>query len=288
MIRTSKRLKDLVRNMSKIKNTDPLILMRNYMIERFIERIAHSDYKDRFILKGGMLIAAMVGVETRSTMDIDATMKSTRISVASVDKIVAEINSIPMDDGVTYSIKSVTEIMDDADYGGIRVSMDALFDGARIPLKVDISTGDVITPQALIYDLPLMFEERTVPILAYPLETVLAEKLETIIVRSVTNTRMRDLYDIYILQKIYSDRIQPNILYDALVATSQKRGSFRFLQNAENVFTEVELSIFQQKLWQSYQQKFHYALHLSWADVMNAVCSLERICRTPHQNRLLR
>lgn len=277
MIRTSKQLKDLVRNMSRVKNTDPLILMRTYMMERFIERITQSVYKDRFILKGGMLIAAMVGVESRSTMDIDATMKSTAISVASVGTIVTEIISIPMDDGVTFNIKSITEIMDDADYGGIRVSMDAHFDGARIPLKVDISTGDVITPQAISYELPLMFEKRTVPVLAYPLETVLAEKLETIIVRSVTNTRMRDLYDIYLLQKIYGDRIQPNILSDALVATSQKRGSFRLLQNAENIFTEVEHSIFQQKLWESYQQKFHYASNLSWADVVNAVRSLERM-----------
>ncbi len=274
MIRTSRQLKDLIRNMSKEKRTEALILMRNYMMERFLERVCQTEYKDKFILKGGMLIAAMVGVDTRSTMDIDATLKGTTLSISSANNIVNKIISVPLEDGISFYIKNISEIMEDADYSGIRVSIDALFDGSRIPLKIDISTGDIITPHEIVFEIPLMFEDRKIPILAYPLETVLAEKLQSIIVRSVTNTRMRDLYDIYILLKIYGNRIQKDTFSNALNATSKKRGSFELLKNTDNILDEIKNSIIQQGLWSSYQNKFIYATKISWTDVMKSVYDL--------------
>lgn len=192
MIKTARQLKDLIRNLSKKNAADAQILMRNYMMERFLERISLSSYRDKFILKGGMLVAAMVGLDARSTMDLDATVKGANVSVEDVENMMAEIIAVPIDDGVTFQVKSISEIMDEAEYPGIRVTMTTLFDGVRTPLKIDISTGDAITPKEVRYSFKLMLEDRSIDVWAYNLETVLAEKLETIITRTTTNTRMRD------------------------------------------------------------------------------------------------
>lgn len=214
MIKTAKQLKDLIRNLSKKKSADAQILMRNYMMERFLERISLSQYQDKFILT--------------------------------------------MEDGVTFRIKQITEIMDEAEYLGVRVSMETEFDGVRTPLKVDISTGDVITPKEIQYSFKLMLEERSINVWAYNLETVLAEKLETVISRGITNTRMRDYYDIHILIKLYGNTLNGKVLGEALLATAKKReteyhlndirlflGSERFIrrkQNRENIHSSGEKS----------------------------------------------
>ena len=216
MITTARQLKDLIRNLSKKKSADAQILMRNYMMERFLERIALSDYKDRFILKGGMLVAAMVGLDARATMDMDATIKGANVSVEDVENIISSILSVPLEDGVEFRVKRISEIMEEAEYPGVRVSLETTFDGVRTPLKIDISTGDVITPREVRYSFKLMLEERSIEVWAYNLETVLAEKLETVISRNVTNTRMRDFYDIHILQQIYGESLSAPVLLEAM------------------------------------------------------------------------
>ena len=147
MIKTARQLKDLIRNLSRKNSADAQILMRNYMMERFLERISLSEYKDKFILKGGMLVAAMVGLDARSTMDLDATVKGANVNVEDVEGLIASIITVPTDDGVKFQVKNISEIMDEAEYPGIRVSMAATFDGVVTPLKIDISTGDAITPR---------------------------------------------------------------------------------------------------------------------------------------------
>ena len=189
MIKTAKQLKDLIRNLSKAKAADAQLLMRNYMMERFLERISLSEYRDKFILKGGMLVAAMVGLDARSTMDLDATIKGATVGVEEVENIMADIVSTPIEDGVVFRVKRISEIMDEAEYPGIRVSMETEFDRVITPLKIDISTGDAITPHEVRYSFKLMLEDRAIDVWAYNLETVLAEKLETVIARATTNTR---------------------------------------------------------------------------------------------------
>ena len=152
--------------------------------------------------------------------------------------------------------------MDEAEYPGIRVNMTTTFDGVVTPLKIDISTGDAITPREIRYSFKLMLEDRSIDIWAYNLETVLAEKLETIITRTTTNTRMRDFYDIYILEQLHGNTLDPQILHDALRATAHKRGTERHLAEAAEVFEEVENSSVMQKLWESYRKKFSYAADL--------------------------
>ena len=221
MIKTARQLKDLIRNLSREKSADAQLLMRNYMMERFLERISLSEYRDKFILKGGMLVAAMVGLDARSTMDLDATVKGANVNVEEIENLISAIVSVPIDDGVKFQLKSISEIMDEAEYPGIRVSMTTTFDGVVTPLKIDISTGDAITPREVRYSFKLMLEDRSIDIWAYNLETVLAEKLETIITRTTTNTRMRDFYDIYILDQLHGNTLNRQTLYEALRATAQ-------------------------------------------------------------------
>ena len=274
MIKTSRQLKDMIRNMAKEHAADAQVLLRNYMMERFLERISISEYRDNFILKGGMLVAAMVGIDARSTMDMDATVKGTAVNVEDVENIIAGIIRIPINDGVDFRVKSISEIMDEADYPGVRANLDCSFDGTRTPLKIDISTGDVITPKEVRYSFKLMFEERTIDVWAYNLETVVAEKLETILARTTANTRMRDFYDLHMLYQLYGDTLNKEVLTQAFAATAEKRGSAFLIPKAEEVMCVVYNSVEMQKLWDNYRKKFSYASDISWHSIM---CSIRQI-----------
>ena len=279
MITTARQLKDLIRNLSKKKSADAQILMRNYMMERFLERISLSEYKNQFILKGGMLVAAMVGLDARATMDLDATIKGTNVSVEDVEMIISKIISIPLNDGVLFRIKRISEIMEEADYPGVRVSMETKFDGVITPLKIDISTGDIITPREIKYNFNLMLEDRTIEVWAYNLETVLAEKLETVVSRNVTNTRMRDFYDIYILQKLYGEQLSKDVLWDALVATAKKRETLEQIEteDIDEVFDEIQSSSVMENLWKAYQRNYSYSADIPWHTIMKSIRTLYEI-----------
>ena len=176
------------------------LLIRNYAMERFLERVALSKYKDNFILKGGMLVSALVGLQNRTTMDIDTTIRNLPLDSEQVKQIVEEIAAVEVDDNIHFIVKDVSNIMEETEYGGVRLSLDAFLDITKIPLKIDISTGDVVTPAEITYHYKLMFEQRYISLWAYTIETVLAEKIETVLTRTIFNTRLRDFYDLYILQ----------------------------------------------------------------------------------------
>ena len=203
---------------------------------------------------------------------------SAYVNVEDIENLISSIVTVPIDDGVKFQLKSISEIMDEAEYPGIRVSMSTTFDGVVTPLKIDISTGDAITPREVRYSFKLMLEDRSIDIWAYNLETVLAEKLETIITRTTTNTRMRDFYDIYILEQLHGTTLNPKILHDALLATAHKRGSEKYLNRAEEVFDEVENDSVMQKLWEAYRKKFSYASDLEWNVIMKAIRRLYVLC----------
>ena len=283
MIKTAWQLKDRIRNLARSKSADAQVLMRNYMMERFLERISVSEYRDKFILKGGMLVAAMIGLESRATMDIDGTIKGINVNVEDVEKMIAAIVSVPMDDGVEFQVKRISEIMDEAEYPGIRVSMETRFDGVRTPLKIDISTGDAITPREVRYRFKLMLEERSIDIWAYNLETVLAEKLETVVSCSITNTRMRDFYDLHMLSQLYGQTIVPADLSAALTATARKRNTEKYLADAVAALDEVEADMNMVKLWAAYQKKFSYASDVTWNSIMTSVRSLYKLVQSVKQ-----
>lgn len=272
MIYSSRQLKDLIRNLSKEVEIEPYVLIRKYMMERFLERVSKSKYNGSFILKGGMLVSAFVGIESRATMDIDTTIKGIPVTITEMKRMITEISDIYLEDNVKFRIKKLSEIMDEMEYTGIRFSMEAIMDGAVIPLKIDISTGDVITPGEISYSYKLMFEDRTIPIMTYPVETILAEKLETVISRSITNTRMRDFYDIHVLLQLH--KIDYDIFALALERTAKKRESLLLLENAENVLKAVNSSDDMKKMWTTYQKKFRYARLYTWDDLMWSIRKL--------------
>lgn len=277
MIKTSRQLKDLIRNMAKGDSGKSQLLIRNYAMERFLERLVLSKYKDNFILKGGMLVSAMVGLDNRATMDIDTTIQNFPLDCENAKQIVEEIASITIDDNISFKIKAVSEIMEDAEYEGVRISLDAFLDTTKIPLKIDISTGDVITPAEITYRYKLMFEQRYISLWAYTLETVIAEKIETVLVRTILNTRLRDFYDLYILQNA-GIKIDTKILADALLATCRKRYSEKLLPEYRRILDEIETNATMRNFWETYQKKNNYATGLSWETVMNAVRVLCDIC----------
>jgi len=271
-VKTSTQLKALVRNLSKEKNVEAEIILRNFMLERLLERIAASKYRNNFILKGGMLIAAMVGIDTRTTMDLDATIKARTLDKSEVAAIISDILGVSVDDGVILTFKSIEEIHEEADYPGYRISIEAVLDKTRQTIKVDITTGDFVTPREVEYNFKLMFEDRTISIMAYNLETVLAEKFETVITRGVTNTRMRDFYDIYILTVTQS--LDADTFRAALEKTVEKRHTVAQMVDSESVIRTIAVSGIMMDLWKRYQKKYSYAADVTWEIAMDALKGL--------------
>lgn len=274
-MKTSTQLKALIRNLAKEKNIEAQIILRNYMLERLLERISLSIYKDNFILKGGMLIAAMVGLDTRSTMDMDTTLKGQTLTENTVRSIFIEILQTPVNDDISMTLKEIEDIRDEADYSGLRVTIETLLDKTRQVLKVDITTGDTITPREINYQFQLLFDNRTIEVKAYNLETVLAEKLETILSRSTVNTRMRDFYDIYILTTLQAKNIDKTVFAEAFRKTVKKRGTYYLLENdITQTIKMIKSSKIMQNLWIRYQKKFSYAEDIEWNTVMDSITNI--------------
>lgn len=278
MIKTSTQLKALVRNKSEGDSTKAQLIIRNYIMERFLERLSISPYKENIIIKGGILIASIVGHENRSTMDIDSTVKNTDLTLEIIEKLVQDIINIKLEDNVEFKILDISPIMDNLDYPGIRVSLEATIDKMRTPLKLDFSTGDKITPSEVEYQYPLMFEDRNISIMTYNLETILVEKFETIISRGILNSRMRDFYDIYALleSELLINEKDFNL---AIRNTFSNRGTIISLNEWQLIINEIKNNDDMMKLWKSYQNKFDYAREISWIKILEAIENLLNIIK---------
>lgn len=271
---TPEQIKGRIKSVAKQNNADARTLMRIYMMERFLERLAQSEYRDNFIIKGGILVTAMIGVAHRSTMDIDTSMKNLNLSAEDALRVVNRVKDIDLDDGVSFDVKDVSNIMDEMEYPGIRVTMNANVGRLITPLKIDISTGDVITPRAIEFNYDLLLEDRSISLWSYNLETILAEKLQTVLARGILNTRMRDFYDIRMLLDTYEDKVNKAVLKDAFVATCKKRGTDHLQEQAEEIIKIIEADEQLQVLWRAYQKKYSYAAEIDYASVINGVRKL--------------
>lgn len=271
---TSEQIKGRIKSVAKQNNADARTLMRIYMMERFLERLAQSEYRDNFIIKGGILVTAMIGVAHRSTMDIDTSMKNLNLSAEDALRVVNQVKDIDLDDGVSFDVKDVSNIMDEMEYPGIRVTMNANVGRLITPLKIDISTGDVITPRAIEFNYDLLLEDRSISLWSYNLETILAEKLQTVLARGILNTRMRDFYDIRMLLDTYEDKVNKVVLKDAFAATCNKRGTDHLQEQAEEIIKIIEADEQLQVLWRAYQKKYSYAAEIDYASVINGVRKL--------------
>lgn len=271
---TSEQIKGRIKSVAKQNNADARTLMRIYMMERFLERLAQSEYRDNFIIKGGILVTAMIGVAHRSTMDIDTSMKNLNLSAEDALRVVNQVKDIDLDDGVSFEVKDVSNIMDEMEYPGIRVTMNANVGRLITPLKIDISTGDVITPRAIEFNYDLLLEDRSISLWSYNLETILAEKLQTVLARGILNTRMRDFYDIRMLLDTYEDKVNKAVLKDAFAATCKKRGTDHLQEQAEEIIKIIEADEQLQVLWRAYQKKYSYAAEIDYASVISGVRKL--------------
>ena len=271
---TPEQIKGRIKSVAKQNNADARTLMRIYMMERFLERLAQSEYRDNFILKGGILVTAMIGVAHRSTMDIDTSMKNLNLSAEDALRVVNQVKDIDLDDGVSFEVKDVSNIMDEMEYPGIRVTMNANVGRLITPLKIDISTGDVITPRAIEFNYDLLLEDRSISLWSYNLETILAEKLQTVLARGILNTRMRDFYDIRMLLDTYEDKVNKAVLKDAFAATCKKRGTDHLQEQAEEIIKIIEADEQLQVLWRAYQKKYAYAAEIDYVSVISGVRKL--------------
>lgn len=271
---TPEQIKGRIKSVAKQNNADARTLMRIYMMERFLERLAQSKYRDNFIIKGGILVTAMIGVAHRSTMDIDTSMKNLNLSAEDALRVVNRVKDIDLDDGVSFDVKDVSNIMDEMEYPGIRVTMNANVGRLITPLKIDISTGDVITPRAIEFNYDLLLEDRSISLWSYNLETILAEKLQTVLARGILNTRMRDFYDIRMLLDTYEDKVNKAVLKDAFAATCKKRGTDHLQEQAEEIIKIIEANEQLQVLWRAYEKKYSYAADIDYASVISGVRKL--------------
>ena len=268
------QLKAIIKNLAKEKHLSALLVMQNFMLERLLERISVSKYQQNFILKGGFLIAAMVGLDTRATMDMDATIKGLPVNEQTIREMFGEICKIELDDDVSFSFRSIGEIRESDEYTGYRVSLSANYPPMAVPLKLDITTGDRITPKEIEYRFKLLLEDRSISVLAYNLETIIAEKLETVISRGDQNTRPRDYYDIYILAKLQYSNINLNRLKEALSATTEKRGSSIVVKDYRRIMNAIKNSEVMERQWNNYQKDFDYAIDILFEDVCDVVVKL--------------
>lgn len=265
------QLKDQIKNIALKNHVPAQAVLQNFMLERLLERISTSKYKDKLVLKGGMLIAAMVGIGSRTTMDMDATLRGYPLSEETIRVAFAEICAIQLNDEVTLVLDHVTSIRDQDEYGGYRVSIISKYETINTPLKIDITTGDVITPDAIRYNLHSNFENKRIKIWAYNSETILAEKVETILRRSVLNTRPRDFYDVYILIKTRRPAINKKVFRTALNATSENRRSLFALQDKERILLTIQSNTIMRQRWERYCKENYYAKGISFDEVIEVL-----------------
>lgn len=266
-------LKAKIRNIAKKKNIPAQVILQNYMFERLLVRLSHSDYKDKFVLKGGMLVAAIVGLDNRATMDLDTTLKNLPLTPEKIRKALEIICAIPFDDGVSFEIGTIAPIRDDDIYGGYRVSLNARFDTLLTPLTIDVSTGDAITPNAVRFTFSEIFDEdKSFDLWAYNIETVMAEKVETILRRSVFNTRPRDFYDAYILAT--TQKYDAALFTAALKATAEHRGTVEQIADVERILKNIVESKELRDMWEKYRKQFAYAEGITFESVVEELTVL--------------
>ena len=266
-------LKAKIRNIAKQKNIPAQVILQNYMFERLLVRLSASEYKEKFVLKGGMLVAAIVGLDNRATMDMDTTLKNLPLTPEAIRSALEDICSIAFDDGVVYEIGTISPIRKDDIYGGYRVMLNARFDIMLTPLSIDVSTGDVITPHAVQYNFSEIFDdEKSYELWAYNIETVMAEKVETILRRGIFNTRPRDFYDAYILTTM--QKFDITVFEDALKATANHRGTTDQIADVPSILHNIEESPELKTMWDKYRKQFSYARDITYEQIMNSIKTL--------------
>lgn len=280
MIKNAMSLKAKINNIAKKEKVLPQAVMQTYMLERLLERISISEYKDNFILKGGMLISSIIGIDNRSTMDMDTTIKGFKLDKDNLENILQKIIKIDIDDNIKFKIISIENIREDDDYGGLRVHLQAYFDEMPIDLKIDVTTGDKITYKEINYKYNLLLEKRSIEIWTYNVETIIAEKYESIIKRSILNTRIRDFYDLYMLTHLDKKNVQSKMLVDAIKETAKHRLTFDIINDrnvVEDVINAIQNDNSLKEQWNRYQSSYEYAKDIKYKQLIDSIIDIKKI-----------
>ena len=277
MITNIQSLKDKAKNCAKQNNLSGGQVLQNYMFERFLERLSKSQYSDKFIIKGGLLLSSIMGINVRTTMDIDADVTGMNFEKDEIAKMIKEIIQINIDDEVEITLDKVEDIREDNEYGGYKFKLIAKFSNLKIPFHIDISTGDIITPRAIEYKYKMILEDEYINIWTYNQETIVAEKLQTIFGRKIENSRMKDFYDIYYFVTFRWNEINEDILKKAVQATFAKRETLSDLENIEQIIKTLSEDKNLKMLWKDYQDKFKYAKNVKYEETIKAIEFIKNI-----------
>lgn len=278
MVKNVQALKDKVKKIAKENNLTIQQVLQNYMFERFLERLSKSIYKNNFIIKGGVLLSSIIGINSRTTMDIDADITGINFKRDDIEKIINEILNVKIDDGINMKLEKVENIREENDYGGYKFKIKSKMSNLNIPFHIDISTGDTITPRAIEYKYKTILEDEYINIMAYNKETIIAEKLQTILYRKMNNSRMKDFYDVFYLVKFKWNEIDENILKCAIKTTFSKRKTEKDLENiyeiTEKIIKDEKLNL----LWDEYKFKHNYAKDITFMEIIQTIQNLKIEC----------
>ena len=267
----SESLKGRIRNIANSKNLRPQEVLQMFFFERFLERLSKSKYKFNFVIKGGLLISSMIGIDNRTTMDMDTTIKGVPLQEEVIRNIVSEIINVKVDDGIDFEITDISHIREEDEYENFRVHLIANFEKIKNDMKIDITTGDAITPKEIEYLYPCLFQEESLRILAYPFETILAEKYESVIKRNIATTRMRDFYDLYNLYNLKKEEIDFGILKQAIFSTANRRESLELMKQAMEIIEDIREDAYLQELWKIYLSENLYVGDLEFSETVKVI-----------------
>ncbi len=268
---SSESLKGKINNIAKNSNLSPQEILQMFFFERFIERLSRSDYKLNFIIKGGLLISSIIGIHNRTTLDMDTTIKGIPLKKDIIKSIILEIIDIPVEDGICFKFSKISSIREHDDYENYRVHLIAEFGKIKNTMKIDITTGDSITPKEIEYLYPCIFNNEKISVYAYPIETILAEKFESIIKRNISTTRMRDYYDVYTLYNLKKGELDFNILSKAILSTANKRQSLSYIEDSKEIIEDIKKDDYLQNLWDVYVKENAYTNNLNFKDTVEII-----------------
>lgn len=271
----SESLKGRIRNIANSKNLRPQEILQMFFFERFLERLSKSEYIFNFIIKGGLLISSIIGIDNRTTMDMDTTIKGVTLKEEIVWNIVSKILNVEVDDGIEFEITNISHIREEDEYENFRVHLIAKFDKIKNDMKIDITTGDAITPKEIEYLYSCLFQEESLRVLAYPLETILAEKYESVIKRNISTTRMRDFYDLYNLYNLKKEEIDFGILKQAIFSTAKRRDSLSLMKQAKDIIEDIKDDDYLKELWKVYLEDNLYVGDLEFSETVKIVETIE-------------
>ena len=277
MIKNKDSLKAKVSNLASSTNIPNKYLIQSFMFEALLKRISVSKYKDKFIIKGGLLLSSIFGVNLRSTMDLDTTIKGLPLDRTTITKVVNEIISIDLKDNIKLEIENIKDIREEELYSGFNVNLKAEFDGLRTDLMIDITTGDVITYKEVEFKYNTLFDNEIINIMTYNYETILAEKFESIISRNIDNTRMKDYYDLYMFVNLKWYDINKDTLREAIINTAKNRETLSYIEDASKYIELISDDSRLKSLWNSYKSNYDYAKDIEFVDTINAIKVISKI-----------